>query len=179
MCWWTDNECLEIGGMAICGLTLYKYFLACMTQTFLLLEPWRMDSSTTVNHDHLKPYMVCFNPLDKRYIVRWQSDLANTKESILPVCDKPFHKIKENMLLGEELEKLWNYPLTAYELLHQSILIHIYLKSAELLPLINKKISIEVCVTHNYMLIYRRLVSLTMTSWQHVKVDTWVLNAHS
>jgi len=32
-------------------------------------------------------------------------------ESKLPVCDKPYHKIKENMPLGEELEKLWNYPL--------------------------------------------------------------------
>jgi len=31
-------------------------------------------------------------------------------ESILPVCDKPYHKIKENMLLEEELEKWWNYP---------------------------------------------------------------------
>jgi len=50
--------------------------------------------------------MVNFNP-----IVSWQSDLENTKESILPVCDKPYHKIKENMPLGEELENLWNYPL--------------------------------------------------------------------
>jgi len=50
-----------------------------------------MDSSTTVNHNHL-------------------SDLENTKESILPVCDKPYHKIKENMPLGEELENLWNFP---------------------------------------------------------------------
>ena len=50
--------------------------------------------------------MVNFNPIDN-----WQSDLENTKESILPVCDKPYHKIKENMPLGEELEHLeWNYP---------------------------------------------------------------------
>jgi len=35
----------------------------------------------------------------------------NTKETILPVCDKAYHKIKENMPLGEELEILWNYPL--------------------------------------------------------------------
>jgi len=33
------------------------------------------------------------------------------KESILPVCDKPYHKIKENMPPGVELENLWNYPL--------------------------------------------------------------------
>jgi len=30
---------------------------------------------------------------------------------LLPVCDKHYHKIKENMPLGEELEKLLNYPL--------------------------------------------------------------------
>ena len=35
------------------------------------------------------------------------------------VCDKPFHKIKENMPLGEELENLWNYPLAKYETSHR------------------------------------------------------------
>ena len=45
------------------------------------------------------------NPIDYDYIVSWQSDLENTKESILPVCDKPYHNIKENMPHGEELEK--------------------------------------------------------------------------
>jgi len=58
--------------------------------------------------------MVIFNPIDKDYIVSWQSDLENlehTKESILPVCDKPNHKIKENMPLGEELETMLNYSL--------------------------------------------------------------------
>jgi len=40
------------------------------------------------------------------------SDLENTKESILPVCDKPYHKIKEKMSLGEELGNLWNYPFS-------------------------------------------------------------------
>ena len=69
-----------------------------------------MDSSTTVSHDHLELCMVNFNPIDKDYIVSWQSDLENTKESIPRVCDKPYHKIKENMPLGEEHEKLWNYP---------------------------------------------------------------------
>jgi len=47
-------------------------------------------------------------------IVGWHSDLENTKESILPVCDKPYQKIKENMPLGEELENLWNYPLLTF-----------------------------------------------------------------
>ena len=50
--------------------------------------------------------MINFNPPDKAYIVSWQSDLENTKESILPVCDKPYHKIKENMPLGEELKNV-------------------------------------------------------------------------
>jgi len=47
--------------------------------------------------------MVNFNPIDKDYIVSSQSDLENTKESILPVCNKPYHKIKENMPLGWSL----------------------------------------------------------------------------
>jgi len=55
--------------------------------------------------------MVNFNSIDKDYIVSLQSDLENTKESILPVCDKPYYKIKENMPFGEEFENLWNYPL--------------------------------------------------------------------
>jgi len=55
--------------------------------------------------------MVNFNPLDKDYIVRWQYVLENTKASILPVCDKPYHKIKANIPQGEELENVWNYPL--------------------------------------------------------------------
>ena len=36
--------------------------------------------------------MVNLNPIDYDYIVRWQSDLENAKESILPVCDKPYQK---------------------------------------------------------------------------------------
>jgi len=50
--------------------------------------------------------MVNYNPIDKDYNVSWQSDLENTQESILPVCDQPYHKINENMTLGEELEHL-------------------------------------------------------------------------
>jgi len=34
-----------------------------------------IDRSVTVNHDHLKQYMVKFNPIDYDYFVRWQSDL--------------------------------------------------------------------------------------------------------
>ena len=43
-------------------------------------------------------------------------DLENTKESILPVCDKPYHKIKENMPHAEELENLWNYPVRSVKI---------------------------------------------------------------
>jgi len=32
--------------------------------------------------------MVKFNPMDYGYIVRWQSDLVNAKESLFPVCEK-------------------------------------------------------------------------------------------
>jgi len=32
---------------------------------------------------------------------------------MLPVCVKPYQKIKENMPLGEELEHLWSYPFSA------------------------------------------------------------------
>ena len=28
-------------------------------------------------------------------IVRWQSDLVNTKESLLTVCDQPYHTNKQ------------------------------------------------------------------------------------
>jgi len=37
-------------------------------------------------------FLFNFIPLDKVYIVKWQSNLVNTKESLLPVCDKPYHK---------------------------------------------------------------------------------------
>jgi len=58
--------------------------------------------------------MVNFNPIDEDYIVGWQSDLENTKESILPVCDNSYHKIKENMPHGEEIENLWIYLLVTW-----------------------------------------------------------------
>ena len=70
-----------------------------------------LDGSTTANHDHLLLYIVNSNQIDLDYIVSWQSELENTKESILSVCDKPYQNIKENMPLGEELKHLWNYPL--------------------------------------------------------------------
>jgi len=51
------------------------------------------------------------NPIDLGYIVRWQVDPVNTKESLLPVCDKPYHKIKDNLPHLEEDANIWNYLL--------------------------------------------------------------------
>ena len=50
--------------------------------------------------------MVNFISIDYDYIVSWHSDLENTRENILSVCDKPYYKIKENMPLEEELKHL-------------------------------------------------------------------------
>jgi len=54
--------------------------------------------------------MVNCNPIDKDYIVSSQANIENTKASILHVCDKPYHKIKENLPHWKELEhfiELW------------------------------------------------------------------------
>jgi len=51
-------------------------------------------------------------------IVRWHSGLVNTKESLLPVWDKPYHTNKSKVQKEEEIEVLWNYamnPLTYLE----------------------------------------------------------------
>jgi len=66
-----------------------------------------MDSSTTVNHDHLQQYMVNFNPMDLGYIVRWQSDLVYTIESVLPVCDKPYYMHYGFQQMWAEIKNLW------------------------------------------------------------------------
>jgi len=34
--------------------------------------------------------------------VRWQHYLVNTKENILPVCEKPYHMNKRQVQKGEE-----------------------------------------------------------------------------
>jgi len=74
-----------------------------------IMQPDTMYSSAAVNHDHLLRFMVKINPVDKGYIVMWQADLVNTKESLLPVCDKLHHNIKEKLSHWEELVILWNY----------------------------------------------------------------------
>ena len=40
------------------------------------------------------------------YIVRWQSDLVNTKESELPVFDKPYHTNNGFQQNGEETKNV-------------------------------------------------------------------------
>ena len=42
-------------------------------------------------------------------ISRPQSDLVHTKESILPVCDKPYHTNKRKLQKREDIEVLRNF----------------------------------------------------------------------
>jgi len=55
-----------------------EWYVLCMGEGSYvqILKQWgmSMDISATVNHDHLKQYMVNFNPIDKdyMYIVWWQ-----------------------------------------------------------------------------------------------------------
>ena len=57
--------------------------------------------------------MVNFYPMDTGYIVMWQSDLVNTKESVLPDCDKPYHTDKRILQNGEELENFGTMQYTS------------------------------------------------------------------
>ena len=43
-------------------------------------------------------------------IIRWQSDLVNSEESIRP--DKPYHTNKVILQKGEEIKNLQNYALS-------------------------------------------------------------------
>jgi len=45
--------------------------------------------------------MVNFNPIDKDYIVRWQSDIENTK--------RPFHKPSQDQRKSTALGGAWNF----------------------------------------------------------------------
>jgi len=47
-------------------------------------------------------------------IVRWQSDLVDTKQSVLPVCDKTYHMNKGILQKGDEIENLPNKALSKY-----------------------------------------------------------------
>jgi len=46
--------------------------------------------------------MVNFNPMG--YIVRLQSDAVNTKEIVLPVCDKPYNTRTSDYRSGRRLK---------------------------------------------------------------------------
>ena len=46
------------------------------------------------------------------YIIKWQSDLANTKESVLPVCDKLYHTNNGIQQKWEVIKILRNYALS-------------------------------------------------------------------
>ena len=61
-----------------------------------------MDRSATVTHDHLLQYMVNFNSMDSGYIVRWQSDIENTKE-------RPLHKPSQDQRKSTALGGAWNF----------------------------------------------------------------------
>jgi len=58
--------------------------------------------------------MVNFNPIDKGYIVRLQSDLVYTIESVRPVVDKPYHMNNGFQQMWPEISKLWNHSLPLY-----------------------------------------------------------------
>jgi len=65
----------------------------------------RRNRSTTFNHDH---FISIHNPMEYSYNVRWQSDLVNIKESVLPLCDKHHHTNKGILQKVEEIENLRN-----------------------------------------------------------------------
>jgi len=47
-------------------------------------------------------------------LIQWirVSDLVNTKESVLPVCNKPYHTNKRNIQKGEETKDMRNYAFS-------------------------------------------------------------------
>ena len=47
--------------------------------------------------------------MDKGYIVRWQSDKVYTKESVLPVCDKPYHMNNGFQQMWAKIKKMCIY----------------------------------------------------------------------
>lgn len=57
--------------------------------------------------------MVNLYSMDKCDIVRWQYNLVhvNTKESVFPVCDNPYHINKRILLKWEDIAHSPNYAL--------------------------------------------------------------------
>jgi len=73
-----------------------------------------MDSFVTINHGYLKQYMVNFNPTDKVYECQVTIlPKVYTKESVLPIRDKPYHTNKRNIQKVEVIEILRNYAFTS------------------------------------------------------------------
>jgi len=52
--------------------------------------------------------MVNCNPTDYGYIVKWQANLVNTKETVLPVCKIPYHT---NKRIKHKWEEIWKNAL--------------------------------------------------------------------
>jgi len=77
---------------------------------FTKLKHITMDSSTTVNQDKLQRYMVNFNPMADRFMVKRQFDLVYTMQSMVPVCDKRYRIYNRFRHFWAEIKKLWNYP---------------------------------------------------------------------
>ena len=78
---------------------------ACVIQS---QHSWTVPQS--VNHDNLYRKIVKFNPIEQGYMYV-KTDLVNTKESVLPVCDQPIHTNEINEQKEEEIESLRNYAL--------------------------------------------------------------------
>ena len=60
----------------------------------------KTEVTTEFHYGCVEAIMIIYNSnlsilIHQDYIVRWLSDLEYAKESILPVCDKPYHNIKE------------------------------------------------------------------------------------
>jgi len=53
--------------------------------------------------------MVNFNPMDLGTLSGEKVDIVNTKESVLPVCNKPYHTNTRIVQKGEEIVVVGNY----------------------------------------------------------------------
>jgi len=97
--------------------------------------------------------MVNFNPVDWGYIVRWQSDLINTIESVLPVCDKPYHMNNGFQQIWAEIKKMWNHTLL-YDIDNNILFYHQRFKSRINYP------SNKLCFIRGVMKISARVIYL-------------------
>jgi len=54
-------------------------------------------------------------------------NLVNTEESILPICDKPYHTNTRILQKWEELEHLWNFALTFFnKIIDKCVICYLY-----------------------------------------------------